>query len=79
MALLSTRDVAAFGQRRLTIKQLHLDIIDKLKEDGQKFPVHSKDSSEFKLEDVPQPALLINNWDEVKIQVMYDALMAKFT
>jgi len=76
MQRLSTSDVAAYGQRRLKLKDGHIKILHQLAKDGLPVPPgpHTK-GAEIKVE----LALPREEWDVVKLTVMYNALRAKFT
>jgi len=78
MRLLSSGDVAAFGQRRMAFADKHLLLLQQLKDSGLDFP--KKISGEvYNKGDKANPQLVVEDWDTVKISVMYKAIKAKFS
>jgi len=75
MVRLSTNDVASYGQRRMKFQDMHLKILRELKDKQPKM----KNGRPYEKNSVSEPQLIIDDWNEKCIDVMYTALRAKFS
>jgi len=78
MELLSTNDVAAFGQRRLKFKKDHIQLLDKLSSEHKPIPL-TKDNTPYTEGSVAQPILQRDQWQTECIPVMLAVLRDKFS
>ena len=71
MNMLSTSDCAAYGQRRLTFTNKHLDKITSLKNQKKDYP-KKKDNSDYQIKSRAEPQLTfsVSEWDASKLPVM---------
>lgn len=85
MRLTNGNDVASFGQRRMRIGAKHLTLIQRLKEEGLPHPQMKKSDgsyADYRKGDRVNPERIqasAEEWDAIKMPVMYKALYAKFT